>query len=158
MELFVKIINNWWKSKTSSEVWWDSKVHKTRFSWYNYVQYINRVNAWFCIITNFKHTFFFISNYDLALTLKLAYIFKIFRCSEVKCKMYYKSFQGQPLPIAIFLKCWDLVNLKIFPRKYVERNETTVLWQTFCLQYYKNYPQLTFYCCFLQGSWTLKVG
>ena len=33
---------------------------------------------------------------------------------------------------------------------------TVLLLYTFCLQYYKNYPQLIFWCCFLQDDQALK--
>ena len=50
-----------------------------------------------------------------------------------------------------------LENLKNFTRKHMKRSETAVLLQTFCLQYYENYPQLIFYSCILQDGWALKV-
>ena len=36
--------------------------------------------------------------------------------------------------------------------------KTMVLLQTLRLQFYKNYPQLIFYRCFLQDNGTLKVA
>ena len=58
----------------------------------------------------------------------------------------------------MFLKCWNLDNLKEFPRKHVKRGETTTLLQTFCLQYYKNYCQLIFSCCKMIELWNLSIS
>ena len=38
---------------------------------------------------------------------------------------------------------------EISEKTYMKQIETTVLPQIFCMQYYKNYSQLTFYYCFL---------
>ena len=40
----------------------------------------------------------------------------------------------------------------------MKRSKTTVLPQTFCSQYDKNYPQTIFHCCFLQDNPALKVA
>ena len=39
----------------------------------------------------------------------------------------------------------------------MKQSETEVLLYTFCLQYYKNYPQLIFYYCFLEDHRLKKV-
>ena len=40
----------------------------------------------------------------------------------------------------------------------MKQSETEILYQTLYQQYQSNYPQMIFYCCFLQDDQALKVA
>lgn len=110
-----------------------------------------------CILNSYFPHIYMKAIHFQVLPIEVAYIFRVQGCltvdliNTVNANCILTIFWCQPL------KCWNLGNLNRFPKKQLKRSETTVLSQTFFLQFYNNYPQFFFYCHFSQNDQALKV-